>query len=143
MRFGGAGLPDPQCRRGRCRDGRFVLSDAESNEQPKALACYGVYFPERAAARDPAGESDGDMLLRFVEDRPVSGAAATFLEWVLRRLDERDVRVWALIWDQAFWHTSGAVRSWIAQHNKRVKREGGVRILACELPSKSPWAEPD
>jgi hypothetical protein len=31
------------------------------------------------------------------------------------------------------------VRSWIKAHNRRVKREGGVRIVACGLPVKAPW----
>ena len=44
-----------------------------------------------------------------------------------------------LIWDNASWHTSGRVRAWIKAHNRRVKREGGVRLVVCYLPSKSPW----
>ncbi|WP_423816328.1 transposase [Salinibacter ruber] len=47
-----------------------------------------------------------------------------------------------MIWDQASWHVSHKVQNWIHEHNERVKREGGVRILACELPSKSPWLNP-
>jgi hypothetical protein len=31
------------------------------------------------------------------------------------------------------------VCDWIRTHNRRAKREGGVRILACALPIKSPW----
>ena len=34
------------------------------------------------------------------------------------------------------------VRGWVQAHNRRVKREGGVRIVACRLPSKSPWLNP-
>jgi hypothetical protein len=78
------------------------------------------------------------MLLRFVEGRPVSEVTTTFLEWVCERLDERGTDVW----DQASWHTSHNVQNGIHQHNERVKEEGGVRILACQLPSKSPWLNP-
>ena len=32
------------------------------------------------------------------------------------------------------------MRTWIKQHNRSVKADGrGVRIVACYLPSKSPW----
>jgi transposase len=45
-----------------------------------------------------------------------------------------------LVWDNAPWHVSRAVRQWIRAHNRQVKRSGrGVRIVACYLPSKSPW----
>lgn len=32
--------------------------------------------------------------------------------------------------------------AWIKAHNRQVKQQGGVRILACRLPSKSPWLNP-
>ena len=49
-----------------------------------------------------------------------------------------------LIWDNASWHVSKEVRSWLQQHNRRVladQREGkrGVRIIPCWLPVKRPW----
>ena len=45
-----------------------------------------------------------------------------------------------LVWDNAPWHVSRAVRQWIRAHNRHVKRSGrGVRIVAGYLPSKSPW----
>jgi hypothetical protein len=34
------------------------------------------------------------------------------------------------------------VRAWIKAPDQRAKREGGVRIVACQLPSKSPWLNP-
>ena len=47
------------------------------------------------------------------------------------------------MWDNASWHLSRAVRSWISAHNRQVKREGkGVRIITCFLPTKSPWLNP-
>ncbi|HXG92015.1 MAG TPA: transposase [Blastocatellia bacterium] len=82
------------------------------------------------------------LLLRFVEGRPVSQVTTDFLEWVVGKLAEEGKRVLVLIWDNASWHKSQKVRSWIKQHNKRVKREGGVRILALRLPIKSPWLNP-
>jgi transposase len=51
--------------------------------------------------------------------------------------------VWILIWDNASWHVSKAVRAWIRAHNRTVKQQGqGVRILVCYLPVKSPWLNP-
>ena len=41
--------------------------------------------------------------------------------------------------DNASWHVSQRVRAWIKAHNRRVKREGGVRLVVGYLPSKSPW----
>lgn len=140
---------------------RLVEREADSDdEDPKALACYGVYLPESADEEESSSESapvgegasagaeadkektEPDMLLRFVEGRPVSEVTTTFLEWVYERLGRRGTDVWALIWDQASWHTSHKVQNWIHEHNKQVKKEGGVRILACQLPSKSPWLNP-
>jgi hypothetical protein len=106
---------------------RADKTDAEA----KALACYGVFFP-----------SHDQMLLRFVKGRPVSAVTIAFLDWVCRRLDLMGKRVWALIWDNASWHTSQKVRRWIRRHNARVKAEGGVRIVVCLLPVQSPWLNP-
>jgi hypothetical protein len=50
--------------------------------------------------------------------------------------------VWVLVWDNAAWHVSRAVQAWIGTHNRTVKRTGGVRILVCRLPVKSPWLNP-
>jgi transposase len=97
--------------------------------EPKALACYGLL----------RADTD-EMLLRFVDGRPVSGVTTEFLRWVCGRLAKARKRVFVLVWDNAAWHVSAAVRSWIRKHNREVKRTGkGVRILECRLPSKSPW----
>ena len=53
---------------------------------------------------------------------------------------ERGQRVLVVIWDRATWHLSKMTTKWIRQHNRQAKQEEqGVRILACLLPSKSPW----
>ncbi|HEX2244505.1 MAG TPA: transposase [Gammaproteobacteria bacterium] len=109
------------------------LAHERREQEPKALACYGVLFPQQQEDR---------MLLRFVEGRPVSSITCRFLEWVSQRLAAAGTRVWALIWDNASWHRSQRVRQWIREHNERVKRAGGVRIVMCCLPVKSPWLNP-
>src|SRR3954447_3263264 len=50
--------------------------------------------------------------------------------------------LWVLVWDNAAWHVSRAVRAWIGAHNRTVKRGGGVGILVCRLPVKSPGLNP-
>jgi transposase len=83
------------------------------------------------------------MLLRFVEGRPVSAVTIAFLDWACAQVQAQGIGVWVLVWDNAPWHRSKAVRSWIRQHNQQVKATGqGVRILPCFLPSQSPWLNP-
>lgn len=83
------------------------------------------------------------MLLRFVEGRPVSAVTTQFLAWCCQRLAARGKAALLLVWDNASWHVSTAVRGWIGAHNRAVKREGtGVRIVVCPLPTTSPWLNP-
>jgi transposase len=102
-------------------------ADAD-DRAPKALACYGLL----------RGDTGG-MMLRFVAGRPVSQVTEDFLAWACGRLAAEGKRALLLIWDNASWHVSGRVRSWIKAHNRRAKAEGGVRIVACYLPVKAPW----
>jgi hypothetical protein len=99
-----------------------------ADRNPKALACYG-----------PLRGDTGGMLLRFVRGRPVSQVTEDFLAWACDRLASEGKRALLRIWDNASWHVSGRVRSWIKAHNRRAKVEGGVRIVACYLPVKAPW----
>jgi hypothetical protein len=97
--------------------------------QPKALACYGLYVPELEKT-----------WLRFVDGRPVSSITTQLLGYCCERLEVRGKEALLLIWDNASWHKSHEVRSWIAAHNREVKDGGrGVRIVPCLLPTKSPW----
>jgi DDE superfamily endonuclease len=95
---------------------------------PPALACYGLL------RRDTGG-----MLLRFVDGRPVSQVTEDYLAWACGELAREGKKALLLVWDNAPWHVSRRARAWIRAHNRRVKREGGVRIVACYLPVKSPW----
>ena len=100
----------------------------KTDPDPKAVCCYGLL---RADIEK--------MWLRFVGGRPVSSLTAKFLTWVLRQLAKEGKTALLVIWDNASWHRSQAVRSWIRAHNRKAKREKGVRILICQLPTKSPW----
>jgi hypothetical protein len=111
----------------------------KDDPDPKALACYGVLW-QQGPACEPIRK---EMSLRFVTGRPVSAITTQFLEWCCTRLQAQGKTAWLLIWDNASWHVSKQVRTWIREHNQQVKQDGkGVRILPCFLPTKSPWLNP-
>ncbi len=108
---------------------RLLQPEPDRNDhEPKALACYGLLRADT-----------GQMLLRFVEGRPVSSVTTQFLAWMLERLADEGKQALLMVWDNASWHVSKEVRSWVKAHNRRVKQEGGCRLLVCPLPSRSPW----
>jgi len=108
---------------------RLVAKESDkADPDPCALACYGLL-------RDDTGQ----MLLRFVNGRPVSCVTCRFLSWVLTQLGSEGKQALLMVWDNASWHLSKEVRGWIKAHNRQVKQEGGCRLLACRLPCKSPW----
>jgi hypothetical protein len=87
--------------------------------------------------------TDGNaVLLRFVDGRPVSHVPTAFRAWLCQRLAAERKRVLVLIWDNASWHIRREVRTWIRAHNQKTKRHGGVRLLTCRVPIKSPWLNP-
>jgi hypothetical protein len=98
---------------------------------PKALACYGLL------RRDTGG-----MMLRFVDGRPVSHVTTAFLAWACERLAAEGKTALLLVWDNASWHVSKAVRTWVRDHNRKARKGGGVRIIVCRLPTKAPWLNP-
>jgi hypothetical protein len=108
---------------------------APDDPSPKALACYGLLLRARAGVPE-------DLWLRFVEGRPVSAVTEQFLTWCGQRLTATGTTTLLLVWDNASWHGRAAVRTWLRAHNQRAHREGGVRIVPCWLPSKSPWLNP-
>ena len=111
---------------------RLTLRVTERDDpEPKALACYGLWLPDRAR-----------MLLRFVEGRPVSAVTCAFLAFATEQLAADGIRVLVLFWDNASWHISRKLRDWLRNYNRRVKIQGGCRLLVCRLPSKSPWLNP-
>jgi hypothetical protein len=103
----------------------------QEDPDPKALACYGLLRTDL-----------NRVWLRFVEGRPVSAVTTAFLAWGCQRLQAEGKKAWLLVWDNASWHISAEVRGWIRQHNRRAKQAGGVRLIVCQLPVKSPWLNP-
>lgn len=108
---------------------RLVEKAADkADPEPKAIACYGLLRADT-----------GQMLLRFVNGRPVSRVTVQYLDWLLCLLASEGKEALLMIWDNASWHISKEVRHWVKAHNRKVKQEGGCRLLVCRLPSKSPW----
>jgi hypothetical protein len=105
-----------------------LLSAPRHDPEAKALACYGLLRAD-----------NGQMMLRFVPRRPVSGLTTQFLHWLLSTLAAQGKKALLMLWDNASWHVSHQVQQWIKAHNQKVKVGGGCRLLACRLPVKSPW----
>ncbi len=116
-----------------------LVEQTVARDEPKALACYGLlvrWWDDPAAAEE-------SIWLRFVDGRPVSPLTTRFLAWCCEKLAAAGKTALLLVWDNAGWHISKEVRAWIADHNRRVKAgAAAVRIVACRLPTKSPWLNP-
>jgi transposase len=109
---------------------------ATDDPDPKALACYGMLV-----CRPP--QPAEQMLLRFVDGRPISAITTDFLAWCSQKLGAHGITALFLIWDNASWHVSQHVQQWLRTHNRTVKQTGqGVRFIVCRLPIKSPWLNP-
>lgn len=104
------------------------LTRPKADADPKAVAGYGLLR---------ADTHEG--LVRFVEGRPVSHVTTAFLTGVCEPIKADGTQALLLVWDKASWHSSREVRAWIREHNRQAKHGGGVRILVCRLPIKSPW----
>ena len=104
------------------------LMTPAGDPDPKALACYGLLRADT-----------GKLWLRFVAGRPVSVLTIAFLEWLCEQLQAEGKQALLLVWDNASWHVSQQVCTWLNQHNRVAKRTGKVRLLLCQLPTKSPW----
>jgi transposase len=112
---------------------------AQDAPDPKALACSGLL----GRWAQPTGGWQEQAWLRFVDGRPVSAVTTDYLAWCCAQLQAAGKEALLLVWDNAPWHVSRAVRTWIRDHNRRLTRTGrGVRIISCYLPFKSPWLNP-
>jgi hypothetical protein len=109
------------------------LRVSKDDPDPKALCCYGMLDAHSGVIR-----------LRFVDGRPVSQVTTDFLKWLCQQVAASGQRTLVLIWDNASWHISKHVKTWILQQNQDVlqaEREGkqGIQVIPCWLPTKSPW----
>ena len=107
------------------------LVKEKTDTEAKALACYGLL------PRDT-----DQILLRLVTWYPVSSVTIDFLQWLIERLRDEGKKALLLVWNNASWHISKQMRNWLKEHNRRARRTGCVRIVVCQLPTKSPWLNP-
>src|SRR5262245_32958427 len=120
MRAGGAAWPNPRSIAG-SRLG--ASSDCMPWRGPRMILLrrhWRVMGCCCAAPPQPAAQ----MLLRFVEGRPVSAVTVEFLAWWSERLAAPGLTALVLIWDNASWHKSHAVRTWRRRHNQPVNATG-------------------
>lgn len=93
---------------------------------------YGLWLPDQDAT-----------WLRFVDGRPASALTIDYLAWCAEQAAQQAMTTLVLIWDNAGWHVSHQVRTWLRRHNQTVARTGqGGRLVPCWLPSRSPWLNP-
>jgi hypothetical protein len=99
----------------------------QGDRAPKALCCYGLLRTD-----------GGDVLLRFVEGRPVSHVTTAFLAWLCQRLAAEGKKVWVLMWDNASWPISREVRGWVRAHHQRPSSTGAFGSCSAACPSRAP-----
>jgi hypothetical protein len=108
------------------------LEQRDPREQIQAaLACYGVRC--QASQR---------LALAFCDGQPTSEVTQEFLSGVLAWAAAQGKKVVAIIWDNAGWHLSKRLRSWIHRYNQQAKATQQPRLLTLLLPRKSPWLNP-
>ena len=110
---------------------RLVERTPATDEPDKAIACFGA-----------VSQLTQERWLYFAEGQPNSDSTILCLKALLIVAEEKAKRVLVIIWDRASWHKSKQVKRWVRHHNHQVRQEGGVRLLTCLLPSKSPWLNP-
>lgn len=110
---------------------RLVERSPAPDELDKALACFGAVC-----------QLTQERWLYFAHGQPNSERTILFLKALLAIAAHKAKRVLVIIWDRASWHKSQQVKQWIRQHNRQVRQDGGVRLLTCLLPARSPWLNP-
>ena len=110
---------------------RLIERTPATNEPDKAIACFGA-----------VSQLTQERWLYFADGQPNSNSTILFLKALLTVAEEKEKRVLVIIWDRASWHKSKQIKQWVRQHNRQIRQDGGVRLLTCLLPSKSPWLNP-
>jgi transposase len=105
-----------------------LLQSDRDDPDPDAICCYGFLRMDTHK-----------VILRFVEGRPLAELSIEFLDWVCWEMRREGKKVLIVVWDDASWHTAESVPSWVRDHNRQAKKDGGVKLVICELPVASPW----
>jgi len=87
-----------------------------------------------------AGMSVKDRQIRYMfTHKTNTDASIQYLQWRAVQCWERGIRQLYVVWDNATFHLSKALRSWLEEHNDKVRRDGGTSIQLVPMPNKSPW----
>jgi DDE superfamily endonuclease len=105
-----------------------VLKNDDNDPDPVSICCYGILRNDTRK-----------VMLRFAEGRPLGATTIQYLEWLGEELEQEGKKRLIVVWDDASWHASTAVLTWIRERNDQVWRKGGVEIIHFELPARSPW----
>lgn len=97
---------------------------------------------ERTALFATLDDETQESFLRWADGQPNSERMISFLEQLMVHWTQREKRFIVLFWDRASFHTSGRVRRWIRDYNRRAKEQGLTRLIPFWLPSRSPWLMP-
>jgi transposase len=106
---------------------QLLKSDA-NDPDPEAVSCDGFLRHDTH-----------QVLVRFVEGRPLGEVTIQFLEWLCGCIAQEGKQALVVIWDDASWHTCEEVAHWVEEQNRRAERGAGVKVVICELPVASPW----
>jgi hypothetical protein len=74
-----------------------------------------------------------------VAGRPIAALTTPFLHWSCQQLQRQGKRALLVVWDNASWPRSREVRQRVRAHHTAANRTGGIRLVLCPLPAKSPW----
>ena len=118
---------------------RLIDKEAiKGDTDPKALAAYGMLV----RTKEVDGQLRERTWLRFVDGRPVSSITTQFLEYSCQKLAAMGKKALLMIWDNASWHTGKEVRSWIAEHNRGVKKSGSAKLRGADSALFASQEEP-
>lgn len=119
---------------------------------PKPVRHYGRSgHPREGAIEKPAHKLKGAWVLyaaleavngkvhRHYAPRCNQTQVRQQLEELLQQFQAAGKWVLVVLWDNASWHTAQALRHWYHLYNQQAKREGRIRLLLVQLPSRSPW----
>jgi hypothetical protein len=113
-----------------------ALTPPTDDPAPKALACEG-------RRRRPRPQEAHQRWRRLGAGRPGRAGTLEVLAWGSAHRVAQGGTALRLLWANASWHRSHAVRHGRRPHTQQGKRGAvGVRGVGCPLPSHSPWLTP-
>lgn len=156
--------PDPGYERKKQR--RDLVIERFKDDPTVAVTCmdqvWWVQRPTQAYAYAPVGQSpryprrweqgparfvmyaskvlDTNQLICSKHDQTNSQETIRYLQCMVRIF--QDKRAVICLWDNAPWHKSAMVKTWLRKHNQEAKRQGRCRLIMVHLPSYSPWLNP-